>query len=322
LEKSVEKDNDTLIVIQTPEDEVSDETTSGKIKRVKNLLSSNSSTIELYDFLIDEVRRFIATTSDDNFKAQGHVSREELLDQISRYEELCNDFSMLTACVAFWARPEHKVILQKILARATDRLDSQSSSNVWIAFRWYPLIVAFYCTGIASVEGKRYDSLANIFYALMGSSKYRPREEYFVEAIANGILELNRIESFKRLPGHEKYYVPMSEHLFKIIQPKLDDLFFIGRNYERVFDEFEVLFALAASDLNQKRGNRIWGPIGRYGWKHSVRENSPLKRIIKEAGEMGDRWEPIRAGLFGGNVERFNSFANEFEQIIAKLNWW
>lgn len=322
LEKSEAKDLDTLVVVPTSDDEIADETTSGKIKKVKHLLSSNSLTIELHDYLIDEVRRFIAATSDDSFKVQGQFSQEELLDRISRYEELCADLSVLTACVAYWAKPDHEAILQKILARTTDRLESQSGLVVWIALRWYPLIVALYCAGIASVEGKRYDSLASIFYVLVGSSEHRHREEYFVEAVANGILALTRDDVFKRIPGHDRQYVPMSEYLFKVLQPKLDDLLFIGKNYERSFDEFEVLFALAVADLKKQADGHIWGPIGRFGWKHRGRDNAPLTRILREARAMGDRWGPIQAGLFGGNLDRFNSVANEFEQKIAKLNWW
>lgn len=182
--------------------------------------------------------------------------------------------------------------------------------------------MSLYCAGIASVEGKRYDSLANILYAVVGSPEHRLHEEYFVKAVANGVLELTRTNVFKRIPGYEKHYVPMSEYLFKVLQPKLDDLLFIGQNYERSFDEFEVLFALAVADLRKQADSPTWGPIGRFGWKHSNRDNPPLKRILEEARAMGDRWEPIQARLFGGNVERFNSMANEYEQFIANLNWW
>ncbi|NTU50275.1 MAG: hypothetical protein HGA87_05245 [Desulfobulbaceae bacterium] len=146
---------------------------------------------------------------------------------------------MLTACVAYWAKPSHKAILQKVLARATDRLEPQGSDDIWFNLRWYPLIVSLYCAGIAAVEGKRYDSLANIFYAPLGVLEYNQQDKFFIEAIAKSVRALT--DMFKKLPGHEKNYVPLSEYLFKILQPKLDDILFIGRNYERSFDEFEVL---------------------------------------------------------------------------------
>lgn len=323
-EKSDVKDIDSLIVVPFSEEDLSVETTSIKINKVKSLLASDSSSIELHDYIIGELRRFLSATSDDNFKVQGQFTQDEFLERISRYEQICNDLTMLTACMAYWAKPSHKSILQKVLARCTDRLESQSGLPVWINLRWYPLIVGLYCSGIAAVEGKRYDSLANIFYTQVSYSKYQQRDVFFVEAIANGILELIRNDVFNKLPGHEKNYVPMSEYLFKTLQPKLDDILFIGKNYERSFDEFEVLFALTVADIKTHNDEDMWGPIGRFGWKHKHHRinNSPLTRIISEAREMGESWGPSQAGLFGGNLERFNAVADEYQHMISKLHWW
>ena len=136
------------------------------------------------------------------------------------------------------------------------------------------------------------------------------------------MLELNRANVFKQLPGHDRYYTPMSEYLYKILQPKLDDILFIGKSYDKSFDEFEVLFALAVGDLRKQSGKDVWGPIGRFGWKGRRDENSTLSRFIAEAQALGENWEPIKAGLFGGKLERFNEVSKEFQQNIAKLNWW
>lgn len=321
LEKSEDKDLDSLVVVPFSEEDFSRESTPNKIKKIKSLLASESSSIELHDFVIDEVRLFLSGTSEDHFKAQGSFSQDELLERISKYEELSNDLTILTACLAYWAKPTHKAILQKILARSTDRLESQGGLVVWVNLRWYPLILELYCAGIAAVEGKRYDSLANIFYTTISSSEYKKRGELFVEAVANSISELASANVFKQLPGHDRHYVPMSEYLFKTLQPKLDDILFIGKNYEKSFDEFEVFFALVVADITKQRNEYVWGPIGRFGWKHHSRDNAPLTRLIDEAHTFGDDWAPLKAGLFGGKLERFNEVADEFKQSIAKLHW-
>jgi uncharacterized caspase-like protein len=322
LEKSEDKDLDSLVVVPFSEEDFSRESTPNKIKKVKSLLASDSSSIELHDFVIDEVRRFLSGTSEDHFKVQGQFSQDELVERVSKYENLSNDLAVLAACIAYWAKPIHKPILQKILARSTDRLESQGGLVVWVNLRWYPLILELYCAGISAVEGKRYDSLANIFYTTTSSSEYRQRDEFFVEAVANHIRELTSAEIFKRLPGHDRHHVPMSEYLFKTLQPKLDDILFIGKSYEKSFDEFEVLFALVVADIKKQRNEGVWGPIGRFGWKHNSRDNAPLSRTINEAHALGENWEPLKAGLFGGKLERFNEVADEYQQRIAKLNWW
>lgn len=321
LEKSDSKDLDSLVVVPFSEEDFSSEKLPNKIKRIKSLLANESSSIELHDFVIEEVRRFLSGTSEDNFKVQGQFSIDELFERISKYEELSNDLTALTACLAYWAKPSHKVILQKILARSTDRLDSHSGLVVWLNLRWYPLILELYCSGIAAVEGRRYDSLTNIFYATISTSENDQHDVLFVEAVAKGILELTRAEVFKKLPGHDRHYTPMSEYLFKILQPKLDDILFIGKSYERSFDEFEVLFALVVADLKKQQEKRVWGPLGRFGWKGRD-GNSPLSRITEEAQAKGEEWGPLKAGLFGGNLARFNEVNNEFSQLVSKLNWW
>ena len=154
------------------------------------------------------------------------------------------------------------------------------------------------------------------------SSEYRDKNDTFVEAISNGLLELTRMNAFKQIPGHERHYAPHSEYLFKILQPRLDDTFFLGKNYETAFDEFEVFFALAIADIEMAKNGRVWGPIGRFGWKNRNRDNGPLARIIKDARSRKESWPPFRAGMFGGDFERFDKVATEYLQLVGGLNWF
>jgi hypothetical protein len=314
LEQSEDKDIDNLVVVPFAEENFSSDTTENKIKKIKSLLSNDSSSIELHDFVIEEVRRFLSVSNEDHFNVQGHFSKADLLERIANYEDIINDLSLLTACIAYWAKPSHRAILQKIFSRSTDRLELQAGNNIWINLRWYPLIISLYCSGIAAVEGKRYDSLANIFYSTVGTPENNQRDEFFVESVASHISDLYRNDVFKQLPGHDRHYAPMSEYLFKILQPKLDDILFIGKSYEISFDEFEVLFALAVADLTKQRELGIWWPVGRFTWKQQMHRNGPFTRVINEARTMGENWEPIKGGLFGGKLSRFQEVADNYQK--------
>jgi hypothetical protein len=322
LEKTDDKDLDSLIVVPYADEEYSGESSSDKVKKIKSLLSNDFSSIELHDFVVDEVRHFLSSTSEDHFKVQGQYSKDELLDRISSYENLINNLSILLACIAYWARPIHHSILQKAFARSTDRLASQGGLVVWLSLRWYPLIITLYCSGIAAVAGKRYSSLTSIFYTTISSSENSNQSEFLIEAATYSINKLFDNNVFKHLPGYERYYTPMSEYLFKILQPKLDDVLFIGKDYEASFDEFEVLFALAVADLRKQSDQYVWGPIGRFGWKGRHGSVSPMSRIVAEARNMGENWEPLRAGLFGGKAERFDAVATELQNMISHLPWY
>lgn len=322
LEKSETKDVDKLITIPYPDEPIRSDDLASRVTRVKNLLSTDSSAIDLHDYLTQEVRRFLSATSEDNFAVSGQYSQEEFVSRLSRYENAAGDLSILLACVAHWARPDHIATLQKCIARSADRLESRGGLVVWLALRWYPLLLELYAAGIAAVDAQRYDSLAAIFYTPIPSSEYREHEDMFVEAAGRGLLEINRTNVLKQIPGHERNYVPLSEYLFKILQPKLDDVFFLGKNYESAFDLFEVLFALAVADMRQAHNENIWGPVGRFGWKNHRSETSPLRRVLAEAKTLGDGWPPFKAGLFGGSYERFEKSAVEFSQMVGRLSWF
>jgi len=155
----------------------------------------------------------------------------------------------------------------------------------------------------------------------VGSSRSTGVSTEFTLSIGEAILELERTNVFKRLPGHERHYVPRSEYLFKLLQPILDDLLFLGRDYERYFDRFEVLLALVHADLEKVDGDRIWGPVGRFGWKFRDGVVDPLKEILVEAERQKESWGPLKAGLFGGDYSRFETISSEYSKMIAGLNW-
>ena len=268
------------------------------------------------------MRQFLAATSEDGFRAEEQFTQTEFLRRLARYEEVSADLTVLLACVTYWAKPVHKATLQKALARSADRLEQQNGLVIWLALRWYPLLLKLYCSGIAAVDAQRFDLLATVFYTPIPTSEYRARTETFVDSTARSLLELHRSNVLKQIPGHENNYVPLSEYLFKILQPRLDDVLFLGKNYEQAFDTFEVLYALAVADLDLLKSGNGWGPVGRFGWKHTSGHNSPLTRVVAQGRAQHAAWAPLKAGLFGGSYERFDAVATKYTELIAKLGWW
>lgn len=320
LEASDTKDVDRLVSVPFAEPSVELNSTDAKVAKAKDFLASDSGTIALHDLLSSEVRRFLSVTSDDAFALSGQYSLEEFVSRLDRYEAAVQDLSVLLACVAQWGRASHLATLQKCIARTCDRLESTGGLSVWLALRWYPLLLELYCSGIAAIDARRFDSLAAIFGTSLPSSDHRRASDTFLEAASIAVLELNRTNVLKQIPGYERHYTPLSDYLLKILQPRLDDALFLGKNYETAFDTFEVYFALCTADARVANGQDVWGPIGRFGWKRG-RENSPLERILKEAGVQKSDWPPLRAGLFGGDFERFRTVAETFTQIVSRLGW-
>lgn len=318
-----EKGIDSLMSIPYVEEARSSTSLDDKIEYLKELLSSEKSQIRLNDFVIYEVRSFLSITSEDNFKVNGNFSDEELLERISLYENCTKELGIIASVISYWCSDSELNSLSTIVSRASDRLiESSSGLMVWSNLRWYPLLLIFYHAGIAAVESKNYKSMVSLFYAKVGGSSLGHDEPFFIQRLSNGISELNGVGVFKRIPGHERNLAPVSEYLFKQIQPTLDDLFFLGKGYEEKFDEFEVLYALLVVDLRLQLERNVWGPIGRFGWKYKSQQNSPFSKLLLEARSIKDNWPPIRAGLFGGSYERFELAAKNLEELLGNLRWY
>ena len=315
-------DTDQLIVIPYPEQSESPLSTREKFQTVKSLIGNESSTIQLHDFVIEELRHFLADKGDDRFPLNQGFSNEELLDRITRYEKSVWDLCGLLVSLAYWARPSHKIILQKVIARSTDRLDEVAGIQIWRSLRYYPIILELYTSGIAAVDGGRYDCLSEILFTRIPATQFHNQEQYFAEVVTKGIGEILSNGTFNRVPGHERHYVPLSEYLFKLLQPMLDDILFIGTSYERSFDEFEILFALTVADIKKQKQHTAWGPIGRFGWKQQNYTEPPFSKLVAEARQQQSRWPPLLAGLFGGDYQRFLAVAEDFQKILSQRSYW
>lgn len=313
------KSEDALFVVPYPEELDLRSGLESKVARTKHLLAQPDRAIELHDFVIEELKRFLSATGHDSFSQDTSFSIDELTQRLARYEECTLDLSVIEACLAYWAGETHRPILRKALARSVDRLEVGGGMVLWLNLRWYPLVLQAYSAGIAAVVAGRYETLTDVL-----TTEIRTTEESrpAFRAVADAILNFNRSDLFKRLPSYERYHTPMSEYLFKLLQPQLDDALFVGRSYEHAFDEFEVLLALASAKDYAKKEQRVWGPIGRFGWKHQRNSNSPLESAVTRAREEGDQWAPFKAGLFGKDYDVFIKAAEDYKAIVASLNWY
>jgi uncharacterized caspase-like protein len=321
MQAEADKDVDELIVVQVAEDERTPDTKQAKIRKVKQLVAGEATSIELHDFVMEEVQALLAATSDDYFPTGGEYSDDELLDRIGRYEAAVEDLAVMLACVAYWARPANRTLVRKALVRSADRFEIQGGRGAWLALRWYPSVYEFYAAGIAAVHADQYEVLADMFMSPFGVTRRGESRVPLILGMSDAILDLAQAEAFKRIPEHERYRTPMSEYLLKVLQPDMDDSLYLGKDYERAFDDFEILMALCTADGNLQAGRNPWGNVGRFGWKEQHGEG-PLSALIDRAVAAGEDWEVLRSGLFGGSIERFQAAATPYLDSVKGLGWW
>jgi uncharacterized caspase-like protein len=316
-------DEDVLVSVSTPSTKTEPPTIDDLIEKTKEYLSDSRYKIKLHEVFNQKLREVVALLADDQFKAQGGTfSDEEFIKRIKLYEGVVKEIQAMTACVAYWGNNDHYQLLSKTIARVCDNLNLESGIVVWLNLRWYPVLLLLYSAGISAVYANNFDALATILTTKVRSSRNIYDTAEVILSVGEAAANLNDV--FTRLPGHERHYVPRSEYLFKLLQPGLDDLLFLGRDYEQVFDRFEVFLALVYADLAYNNpDDRVWGPLGRFGWKYRSRggAGNVYSEILKEANTFKSEWPPLKAGLFSGSIERFLEISRKFEELLQRLKW-
>lgn len=318
LQKEDKEDKDILVSIPAVLTSNNLEKPMNIIEQTKELLSDEKFRIRLHDLVTLKIRETMSLTAEDHFPVSGSWSSEHFMERLAQYESAISELSNIQMLLACWGTSAHTEILSLPLRRICGRLGFMSGTVVWISLRWYPALILLYKGGIASIAASNYMSLKTMFDARVHNPESSRTEISAILAITSAIGEVR--DGFKNIPGRERNFTPRSEHLFKILQPDLDDLFFLGDDYERHFDRFEMLYALEHAHQYYK----VWGPVGRFGWKyHSRGTSSPFHLLLSEASAQGAEWPVLKAGLFGGSLDRFNEVVKQYEEnILAKLGWY
>jgi len=288
------------------------------VEEMKELLSSPESRIKLDDFVTKYLKVFLETTNLEHFPVNIlDMQKENFLDRMQRYEKVVKNLQQIVILLARWGEGEQKKILEKVFSRIAEADKDSSGINFWLHFSCYPIQILMYSAGVAALSAMKYCALKVILTTLVQNSSAGRELLPIIVRITSNISNIH--DAFKWIPDKEKKYVPRSEHLFEILEPTLEELLFIGKSYEILFDDFEVYSALVYADIT----GRDWGPIGRFGWKynHDTGDN-PFNRIVEEAKEAKEEWPPLQIGMFNCSLERFLEVSKTLGQWLNKLPWY
>ncbi len=285
---------------------------------LKDLLADPTKRIRLDDLVNQLLRGALgeleAKRRDTN---AAPINAETAAERIAEFDAAIADLVVTMALLGRWATPEQVPAMARIVSRVAEQTEVSGGYLAWIGLQWYAASRLLHVGAIAALSAENMPALAGLFRARTQSKRADKETPVFL-AINNGISEANDV--FKLLPGLEQKYLPRSEFMHTSVQPVLEDLLFLGPAYEGLFDRFEVLNALAHVDA--KEGSSDWGPPGRFAWKarHSV--VSPFEAIIAEAEALGVNWPPLRAGMFGGDLERFRRATERFRSALTRFQFY
>jgi hypothetical protein len=317
IEEDTETEKDYLVEIPAVLHERDVKNLEEIIEETKENLTDEKFRIRLDDLVNHELRKVITLLTEEDFPLQGEsVNSETFIERLKKYEQVIERIRLISSCISHWGQKEQLHSITKILTRLSECNESKGGITVWVNLRWYPILLVMYSSGISAMANGNYDYLAKILTTKIKEDRRDTNKEIVLKTIA----ELTDIhDAFKLIPEHNRNFVPRSEYLYKYLQPGLDDLLFLGKSYDDLFDRFEILLGLVHADLYSD--THIWGPVGRFAWKYK-RSTNVYADIIEEAEILQDNWPPIKAGLFQGSYQRFKETSAKFEEFISKLNFF
>ena len=311
--------NEILVEIpDLPEAEPSAEQTLGEA--VKELIPVPASRIKL-DTLVDKkLREALAAIDVINFPVQqpANGQPEGFAARVKRYDQVMADLEIVAALLAHYGEPQHSQLLTKLMTRLAEAARPMGGLVALLHLTAYPVLAVMYAAGIGALAANRYDMLHAALLTPVRWSRLQRSEPFpIVVPIAMEVTDI--FNNFKQLPGLENKYLPRSEHMLTALQPIIEDELFLGRSYEDLFDQFEIMLALVYADVG-KSFSAFWGPPGRFSYlERSVMASSkPLTAFVENVRQQGQAWPGFAAGFFNGSLDRFNEIANGFAALLAK----
>lgn len=324
--QSTEPEPDIDVFIKTPAFAVPTPPNEDTLpETLKRLIAAPTEKIRLNDYISSLVRRATERLTQDKFPPQGQLTKEEITSRLQRYEDAIADLTIAVILLAHWAEPDQLTLLEKIFSRVVEVEKPAGGVVVWLRLAWYPVLFLMYAAGISALAAGRFDTLRAALLTPVYPGATRASGG-FQPVVLPTIYELtDSAEVFKMLPDMERKYVPRSEHLFKKLQPVLEDQLFLGRSYDDLFDRFEIMLALSFGDLrNDELDSEVWGPPGRFAWKERGRfsHDPAYSKFVASTKALGDQWGALKVGFFRGSATRFAAVADAYGQLLAQIHWW
>ena len=288
-------------------------------ENLKELLANPNQKIKLHDFVFGHVRKFMEAADVKNFPVQTTPpSKETFIERLQKYEDISKDLQTIVILLAKWGDQEQLKLLEHVFMRITE-VNRGSEGNVFlINFSWYPIEFLMYSAGIASLHAHKLGALKITLETLVPYESTNETPKPIVIYTEGKMAGTN--DGFKWLSGHENNHTPKSEYLLKKLQPIIENLLFVGKSYESLFDRYEVYMALSYANASA----RLWGPPGRFGWKHSrsIRQNDPFMEVYEEIKKEDKNWVPLKFGFFGGSTERAIEVIEAYKSTLDEISWF
>lgn len=282
------------------------------VASIKRYASDPVHRIRFHDLLMNEVERVNARVLEE--PVQGvNPDKDTIRRRVSRFEADSEVLRALLYHAAFWAQScHHDTIKRTIIALVPPNISN--GYVTWLRLLAYPATLGFYAASLGAMAGGNYDLLLGLMQLHFGT--HRKVKEAVPGLTATWVLDQKTVE----LIDDTRWYFPLSEHFSRQIFTSQTST----QNFDQAteVDRLEVLFALHDIDHHLIIGSTSFGVLyGRFAARH---DDSAYNALFEEAARDGEAWAPLKGGMFGGEIVRFEQAKAIFmEKLVQNANrWW
>lgn len=294
------------------------------LDRIKLYLSEEKYKIKLDDVVIDELKVFIQSFNEGEFpNRDGAEDEEYLVNTLNQIANKSKKLQTLLMLIAYYGTDFQKALIPRIFSKLSDEICIKKTQILYTELRWYLIIWLMYSVGIILHYRKDYSTLIKVLKTEVPNFSQTPGFNNLINSYSSAFNSIEYYKIFKKIKVHERHFTPISEYIFKQLQPVLEDYFLLGYEYEILFDKYEILMALQQIAELDGEKDYLFAPVGRFGWKYreSPYTKDPYKQFIELIKSEGIESKIIKTGFFNGNLGRFNYSDEKLRQLMTNLGW-
>jgi hypothetical protein len=301
------------------------------IATLKRYVVDEGSRIRLHDLIQRETEQVYAKLNSPAFLAQNTENNPAALGtRLGIYNATMETLLPLMIHGCYWGNPSQVGLWVRLMERMASARAELVPFIAWPDLRLYPALLLLYGGGLGAVAGEHYGTLHNL---LEIAQARQPDESRVPVAVAVRMSGEFPVVADRIRPGVR---TADSDYLHAVLREPLRDIEPSDQRYEMLFDRFECLAALTVGHIEIGQTTSPGGrstapartpslrgvpmPIGRFGWRRN-RHTDVIELLKEEQKRMGVNWPPLKAGLFGGDPQRFLSLMGAIESRIAELLW-
>lgn len=319
----------------------------------KEMILDPARRIELDELIAQETKTILTAMRDETRfptqKIQG-ADRNERIAHLATvatdYWRLVEPFCWSLQIAARWA-PDAATLapwINGLRAICAESTGFKGGSEELLALQAIPAMVSTFTAGLASTGQSRWDNLKSLVIDIAVTDKNTGQRVPLIGATypwlpfkdidtlphvvaRSAIHNEDSLTALAAVNQVARYNTPIADWLFHILRPMFDEQFPDDETYGTEFERAEVTLGIISQDQEFRRTGddpalRTWVHsrwFGRSVWRsRRAYGANPVAAIAEQQHADGAAWEPLKAGLFGGDPYRAATAIEAYAQDFNK----